>query len=213
MLARITTQRLWDITRQDRRPPDRATLTPTRSSSPVGSLFTRRPFSHNGVKTSTHRNSIFFPLSREFLVTKDEKNVFISHVHADDSGVGNLKDLLTQHGLEARNYSITSDKFNQAKDEHYIKTEILGPRIRQCSVLIVYISPETKRSEYVNWEIEYAHKEGKRIVGVWAHGDSQCDVPDALDKYADAVRRMAGEQHPRRHRRPDKRLDPTRRYN
>ena len=37
------------------------------------------------------------------------------------------------------------------------------------------------------WEIEYAEKEGKRVVGVWARGEAQCDVPDALEKYADAV--------------------------
>ena len=28
---------------------------------------------------------------------------------------------------------------------------------------------------------------GKRIVGVWDHGEAQCDIPPALDRYADAV--------------------------
>jgi len=117
----------------------------------------------------------------------DRTNVFISHIHEDDKGVADLKDLCKKHHLEARNYSITSDKFNRAKSEDYIKGQILGPRIRQCSVLVVYISPETKDSAYVNWEIEYAHKEGKRIVGVWERGDAQCEVPDALKNHADAV--------------------------
>ena len=117
----------------------------------------------------------------------NQNNVFISHVHADDEGVTDLKTLCKKHGLEAKNYSITSDKFNRAKSEDYIKAQILAPRIRQCSVLVVYISPETKGSDYVNWEIEYAQKEAMRIVGVWARGEAQCDVPDALEKYADAV--------------------------
>ena len=120
-------------------------------------------------------------------MSTNRKNVFISHVHKDDEGVTDLKDLCKKHDLEARNYSITSDKFNRAKSEDYIKSQILGPRIRQCSVLVVYISPETKSSDYVNWEIEYAQKEDKRIVGVWARGDAQCDVPDALTNHADAV--------------------------
>ena len=39
----------------------------------------------------------------------------------------------------------------------------------------------------MNWEIEYAQKEGKRIVGVWADGEKGCELPEALDKYANAV--------------------------
>jgi len=51
----------------------------------------------------------------------------------------------------------------------------------------VYISPETKGSQWVDWEIEYAQKNDKRIVGVWAYGEKGCEVPEALEKYADAV--------------------------
>jgi len=120
-------------------------------------------------------------------MASDEKNVFISHIHKDDAGLDDLKALLDKHGLKARNYSITSDKFNRAKDERYIRDQILGPRIRQCSVMITYISSDTKTSDWVNWEIEYAHKQGIRVVGVWAHGEAQCEVPEALTNVADAV--------------------------
>ena len=89
--------------------------------------------------------------------------------------------------MTVRDYSISSDNPNNAKSESYIKSEILAPRIRRCSVLAVYITPGTKNSGWVDWEIEYAHKLGKRIVGVWAHGEKDCEVPEALDDYADAV--------------------------
>ena len=115
------------------------------------------------------------------------KNVFVSHIHEDDTGLAKLKTLLGANGMTVRDYSIRSDNPNNAKSEEYIKSGILAPRIRQCSTLVVYISPETKDSHYVNWEIEYAHREGKRIVGVWAHGEKGCDLPEALEKYADAV--------------------------
>ena len=59
---------------------------------------------------------------------------------------------------------------------------------------MVYISPETKDSKYVNWEIEYAQKNDKRIIGVWAHGEKGCEVPDAMHKYADAVVGWAGDR-------------------
>lgn len=115
------------------------------------------------------------------------KNIFISHIHEDDEKLKLLKDLLKKSGFEVRDGSINSDKPNNASNPEYIKSSILAPHIRWARVLVVLISPETRNSEWVNWEIEYAEKEGKRIVGVWDHGAAECDVPDALDQYADAV--------------------------
>ena len=115
------------------------------------------------------------------------KNIFISHIHEDDEGLGKLKSLLKDNWMTIRDYSINADNPNNAHSEEYIKSQILAPRIRQSSTLVVYISPETKDSEYVNWEIEYAQKQDKRIVGVWAHGENECEVPEALQNYADAV--------------------------
>ena len=115
------------------------------------------------------------------------RNVFISHIHEDDSGLAKLKSLLFQKGLKLRDYSITAEKPNRAKSEGYIKYGILGPRIKQTGVLIVYVTEDTKKSKWVNWEIESAHKQGKRIVGVWAHGEKGCEIPRALDDYGDAL--------------------------
>src|SRR5690242_3086411 len=105
------------------------------------------------------------------------RNVFISHIHEDDEGLPKLKELLAQRGFEIRDASITSEKPNEASDPDYIKAEILSPGIRWASTLIVYITPDTHDSEWVNWEIEYAQKMGKRIVGVWAHGASESNLP------------------------------------
>ena len=124
---------------------------------------------------------------------QDIRNVFISHVHEDDAGLADLKDLASRHGMACRDASITTAKFNAAHDENYIKYDILAPRINWCSVLVVYISPETKNSDFVAWEIEYAHKQGKRIVGVWERGARDCALPEALDRYADAVVGWNGE--------------------
>ena len=115
------------------------------------------------------------------------RNVFIPHTHEDDEGVKRLKSLLELHGMTCRNGSITLDKFNGAQNEDYIKYQILAPRIRWAGAIVVYVSPDTQYSKYVNWEIEYAHKQGKRIVGVWEWGERGCDLPDALDRYADAI--------------------------
>ena len=89
--------------------------------------------------------------------------------------------------MTPRDYSINADNPNNAHDENYIKSSILAPRIRLSSTLVVYISPDTKQSSWVDWEIEYAQKHDKRIVGVWERGSRGCEMPDALEKYADAV--------------------------
>lgn len=124
---------------------------------------------------------------------QDIRNVFISHIHDDDEGVVRIKEIVKRHGMTVRNGSITADKFNNATNEDYIKYQILAPRVNWASVLAVYVSPETKNSWWVDWEIEYAYKQGKRIVGVWGWGEKGCDLPETLDRYADAVVGWNGE--------------------
>jgi len=117
----------------------------------------------------------------------ETNNIFVSHIHEDDADLGAMKNLLNESGFQVRDSSINSDKPNDAKNPEYIKAQILAPRIRWAGTMVVLISPDTRDSEWVNWEIEYANSLGKRIVGVWAHGAKDCDVPEALELYADAV--------------------------
>lgn len=98
----------------------------------------------------------------------------------------NFKDILADRGVAIRDSSINSLKPNNAQDEDYIKSQILAPNIRWAGTFVVLISEETKNSPWVAWEIEYAQKLGKRIVGVWAHGSNGCDVPEGLEKYSDS---------------------------
>jgi hypothetical protein len=115
------------------------------------------------------------------------KNVFISHVHEDDAGLGKIKDLLGKAGVKIRDSSINSDKPNNARSPDYIKRDILAPAIDWAGVFICYVTPKTKNSEWVTWEIEYAKEQGKRIVGIWGHGDQGCEIPEALAEYHDAL--------------------------
>jgi len=38
-----------------------------------------------------------------------------------------------------------------------------------------------------NWEIEQANKQNKRIVGVYAQGGKDAEIPTALEKYASSL--------------------------
>ena len=106
-------------------------------------------------------------------MTDEIRNVFISHLHEDDEGLDRLKALVDGKGLSLRDSSITDEQPNAANDPDYIKSAILAPRIRWASVLVVYVSPQTKSSEWVNWEIEYAQKNrqaNRRSLGAWGEG-------------------------------------------
>lgn len=117
----------------------------------------------------------------------DTRNVFISHVHADDDLLPKLKDLVKNAGMEVRDGSINSDKPNEAKSEDYIKQNILAPRIGWASTLVVLITHDTADSWWVNWEIQHAIGKGKNVVGVFAQGATDADIPDELRRCGDAA--------------------------
>jgi len=117
----------------------------------------------------------------------NKKNVFISHVHEDDELVPKLKELIANAGMEVRDGSITSDKPNEAQSEEYIKHEILEPRIQWASTLAVLITHDTAQSWWVNWEIKRAVELGKNVVGVYAQGATDADIPEELQKCGDAA--------------------------
>ncbi len=117
----------------------------------------------------------------------DTKNIFISHVHEDDALLPNLRELIARSGMEVRDGSINTDKPNNAENEDYIKREILKPRIEWAGTLVVLITHDTADSWWVNWEIKYAIQLGKRVVGVFAQGATDADIPEELGKCGDAA--------------------------
>ncbi len=112
-------------------------------------------------------------------------NAFISHFHEDEGAVGRMQCLLGDR-VTLRNGSVTSDKYNNAHNPDYIKT-MLRSRISWASTFICLIGPKTHNSEWVEYEIEAAHRMGKPIIGVYDLGATDADVPDSLKKYADSI--------------------------
>lgn len=112
-------------------------------------------------------------------------NTFVSHYHEDEEGIKGLKSLLGDN-VTMKNSSVTSDKFNRANNPEYIKS-LLRSRIDWASTVVCLIGPKTHDSEWVKYEIEYAHKKGKPIVGVFMRGSTDADLPDAVADYASAI--------------------------
>lgn len=117
----------------------------------------------------------------------DKRNIFISHVHEDDDLLPKLKELISKAGMDVRDGSINSDKPNNANNPDYIKEKYLKPRIDWASTLVVLITNDTAQSDWVNWEIKYAIEQGKNVVGVYAQGATDADIPEELAKHAAAI--------------------------
>lgn len=56
-----------------------------------------------------------------------------------------------------------------------------------ASTVVVLIGDKTHTRRWVNWEIDQAHAQGKRIVGVFEQGGKDVDIPASLEKYASAI--------------------------
>lgn len=121
-----------------------------------------------------------------------QKNVFISHHHSDDSHVDKFQSMLGRGDYQVRNSSVRMKPANERRvKEGRVSDEtikrLLRMKMRWASTVVVLIGPKTHSRPWVNWEIEQAHKLGKRIVGVFLRGGTQADIPKALDDYGQAI--------------------------
>lgn len=122
----------------------------------------------------------------------ERRHVFISHHFADDVEVTKLTELMTRRGFDIRNSSIRAKPANQRRLERgEVKDEtirrLLRMKISWASTVVVLVGKNTHTRPWVNWEIEQANKQGKRIVGVYSRGGAECDAPAALERYASAI--------------------------
>jgi len=117
----------------------------------------------------------------------ETKNIFISHIHKDDNKIHELKNLMSRKGYNIRNGSIDDTNPNDASNHHYIKYDLLKPRIEWASSLAVIITPDTHKSWWVNWEIECAASMGKPVIGIWGPDAQESDLPEAFKTHGDAL--------------------------
>lgn len=118
------------------------------------------------------------------------KNVFISHHHKDDKAVTDFTNLLAGKDYNIRNSSIRVKPSNQERiktvNDDTIK-RLLRIKMSWAGSVVVLIGSETHSRDWVNWEIEEASKQGKRIIGVFMQGAKDSDVPESLEKYGDGL--------------------------
>jgi len=108
------------------------------------------------------------------------KNLFFSYYYRNSTEYDRLNEMLEDRGYF--DYSNSSlDEESNAENEDYIKTKIRS-KINWAGTIVVLIGLGTYTRKYVNYEIEYARKKEKRIVGVYLWGESQSKLPAELRK-------------------------------
>lgn len=120
------------------------------------------------------------------------RHFFISHHHKDDEHVSNLTNLLSRRGYDVRNSSVRMKPENQKRmAENRVSDKvierILRMKISWAGTTVVLIGKDTHTRPWVNWEIDQANEQGKRIIGVYIRGGTEADIPLSLEKYGDAI--------------------------
>lgn len=111
-----------------------------------------------------------------------KRNVFLSFPMENQKEVNLLRAQSKKEDseLEFNDYSI-KEPFD-SKNAEYIKRGI-REQIRQCSVTVVYLSEDSAKSSWVNWEIEESVALGKGVVGMYQGDKPPANVPQAIKRH------------------------------
>lgn len=119
----------------------------------------------------------------------EQHNIFISHYGKDDEHVQSLKNRLKERGYEVRNFSVDSTNHKGGRiPKKEVVERLLKMRIKWSGTFICLIGPKTHTRDWVDFEINEAHLQGKRIIGVYTHGNMEtAELPENLRKYASNI--------------------------
>jgi hypothetical protein len=111
-----------------------------------------------------------------------KRNVFLSFAYEDIDEVNLLRGQAKNENsdIEFNDWSVR-EPFNSSRAD-YIKQRI-GERISQCSVTVVYVSNDTAKSAWVNWEIEESVRRGKEVLAVHKGDQRPKALPSGIQKH------------------------------
>jgi len=117
----------------------------------------------------------------------DVINAFIAHHHNDEKWIEPFKNKAGKHCF-IRDSSIVETEPNNANNPDYIKAKYLRPSIDWAGHVFVFVSKDTKVSNPecgIEWEVDYAFKNGKTISVIYLPGATEADLTPNLEEYAD----------------------------
>jgi hypothetical protein len=113
---------------------------------------------------------------------KSKRNVFISFAYEDIDEVNLLRGQAKNEKspLEFNDWSVP-EAFDSERAT-YIKQKI-SERINQSSLTVAYLSEQTTKSNWVEWEIEESIRKGKTVIGVYKGETPPVRLPNAIKKH------------------------------
>lgn len=122
-------------------------------------------------------------------MSEKKYNIFISHYVKDDKHVQTLKSKLKDKGFGVKNFSVDSTKHHTGRRPSDARIRrLLSIRIKAASTFICLIGNDTHKRKWVDFEIKKAQSEGKKIIGIYTHGNKDSvKIPEALQKYGNSI--------------------------
>ena len=101
-----------------------------------------------------------------------QKKIFISYSHSDQNYVDEFIKILSKSNL-----SVWTDESLMVGSDWAIETE---NALQQSNAIVVLLSPDSLKSEWVNYEIGYAISAAKKIIPILIR---DVDIPGLLKSY------------------------------
>ena len=116
-------------------------------------------------------------------ITDYQRNVFVSYDMDNDKG---MVSFLTNQAKDDRFPFVFRDYSVKEAYEEKWKSRV-RTKISQTSAVIVAIGEKTHESKAIAWEIQEAHRQGKKVIGVRLRGSKNHKIPSELKEHGDRV--------------------------
>jgi hypothetical protein len=119
---------------------------------------------------------------------ESKRNVFISFSSDDMDEINLMRGQARNDGVELDFSDHSVKKAYNSEQDEYIKRQIRG-KIENASVTVVYLSPNSLKSDWVKWEVEQSKKMGKGIVAIYKGDKPPANIPSHIkDNVSSIVR-------------------------
>lgn len=109
------------------------------------------------------------------------RRIFISHAFEHVADYAGLLGRFDAHGYEVHNHSIPF--WNPVDAQGRELAEVIDRKIRGCDAVLVLVTPGIHKSTWIQYEMQLAQFYGKRVIGVWRHGEKgSVPIPGLLDE-------------------------------
>ena len=121
-------------------------------------------------------------------MSKNIHNVFISHYGEDEPHLDSLKERLKNKGCAVRNSSIEKKDYRDNRVSDATIAKEIRSHISWAKTFIVMLGEHTHERPWVNYEIRYAARLGKTIVGIYEYAcKDNIELPEAFKRYGGSL--------------------------